>query len=707
MENLVLSNNVKKYFVNALSGIGMYQTTNYNAQTGFPAMAEADIVKMLDDPKTTALNLYQNIALSATESLFNDRRSAQYLPKKTALDRKTISSIISQISVGGSVMDDAQRDDYLHDVVYNVQNDATVENIIMTLTAGVADQHLTNAEKDEALAFWDEIHYADFKDWLVKNNRYQPQQFAQWLLEQRGGHLNEQNPYTRLLKYYRIEKVESNLLNQTLKVYGANNDAAARAFLGTEIPSKDALQNVPAAQKAQIESIWQKLEADPDLLKNSQAFCKARCEAQGLGDPTVKFSMLDVLAAAGNSSVQLITFFQTRSKEQDAKQKEDPKNSGVTKENKIGNLMGKTGRTFVKTVGNGVGAAVSFDSEITPSGKSGPWRGYHELYTRLYNFLQKDIYANIQMIGDVTAQMQRKGYGDFSTKEADVMREKEDLTKAWQTDYKPIPNACKNENGELNVAGEFINKTKARLLADKMRLTEVTLDIQDRHKSVQDPNFEKAKNVKAYLEQRIKTAQTVLDTQIPNPASPVFSDPTYFKMLQDQIIDRENNQDKAGLAMLLYDAESLDANIELRTALASFRALAESPFTPSQQVAKREMAADIFNLRKKYENGKISGADLDEITSRFIGSNKFDRIMADLTTHSSSGMRKEADAQVLGAPKPVFDSRDYKITAEQVTEGIDFFVQNDLIQNAKHEQYNQYMSERYHEQFAQEALMER
>ena len=694
MRNLTLSNGVKKYFVHALKSLGL---RNDDTQ---PELSEAEIERLLVDPNTDSTQILSYIKEALLAQLENDRRGDQYLRRNTAFDRKAAESLLEHVNVNGLSMDATQRRDCLQSITNYAQNSNTIENIIWALCVGLKDQKLTNDEKDEALALWDEIHYADFKSWL--GNQYRANDFNDWLLQERSGQGDPQNPYS--LKYfeYRLEKVENKLKDCVANVLGSMQ--AAESFLETKIRSGNALANLSAVDKTQTEMMWQKLNADKELRDRSMEICRRRCALHGL-DPETEFSIKDVLAAAGNHSKQLITFFQTRSKDQQIQQKNDPINSGITKENKIGNVMGQTGRDYVKTVTGGVGAAVAFDELGLKKGKMGPWRGYQALFERIMKFLQNDIYSNIPVIGFVQGLMTRKGYGSlFGGKEVSVSNNEENLTQAWQTEYKPIPNACKDVNGELNAAGEFVNKLKARLLADKMQFIENTLNLDDCNLSAQQ--HLQTKQLNEYLDKRITTAKKILKEQeekvFNNPNSAILNNVNYYATLENQVLDEQNNKGNKVVEDFLQNRKDKTANDAMATALQTFHRVANSSSTPNQLNAKRMMAAEMFNLVGKVEDSEINNQDLDEMTGRFLGSQEYSRISSDLCKLSPQGKSK-----VNNTPNAQLDSKDYAVSVEHVTMDIDNWVRNDLIQNAKYNEHNQHMINHYRNQFDQEACMER
>ncbi|MBO4726197.1 MAG: hypothetical protein J5598_01175 [Clostridia bacterium] len=697
MRNLTLSNGVKKYFVHALKSLGL---RNNETQ---PELSEAEIERLLVDPNTDSTQILSYIKEALLAQLENDRHGDQYLRRNTAFDRKAAESLLEQVNVNGLSMDATQRREYLQSITNNVQNGSTIEMLILTLSLGLNDQDLNDFEKDEALALWDDIRYADFKSWL--GNQYRADEFNDWLLQERSGQGDPQSSYSCLLQKYRIKNVEKNLEDCTKRVFGSSVDV--QSFLNTKIPTSHndlATWMDPNISKDDAEIMWQKIKANESLFQSSIKFCEQRCKVDGK-NPKTEFSIKDVLAAAGNSNEQLITFLQTRSKDQKIQQKNDPKNSGMTKENKIGNVMGKTGRKFVEKINDGIGASVEFDKELgMKKGKKGPWRGLQPLLEQISTFFKEVLYKYMPIIGFVQGMMESLGYACFDPKEADTIRNEEDLTQAWQTEYKPIPNACKDVNGELNAAGEFVNKLKARLLADKMQLIENTLNLDDCNLSAQQ--HLQTKQLNEYLDKRITTAGEILKEQeekvFNNPNSAILNNVNYYATLESQVLDEQNNKGNKVVEDFLQNSKDKTANDAMATALQTFHRVANSSSTPNQLNAKRMMAAEMFNLVGKVEDSEINNQDLDEMTVRFLGSQEYSRISSDLCKLSPQGKSK-----VNNTPNAQLDSKDYAVSVEHVTMDIDNWVRNDLIQNAKYNEHNQHMTNHYRNQFVQEACMER
>ena len=130
------------------------------------------------------------------------------------------------------------------------------------------------------------------------------------------------------------------------------------------------------------------LKANNDLMKQSLDFCRQRLavnntqlqQGQTLEDA---LTLGDVLAVAGNEKAQVVTYFQTRSAEQQIQAEIDPKKFECKKENKIGNTLGDKGRGFIKKQ-TGSNAVLDYDVvKAIKAGRQGPWRGFGKLYKKI------------------------------------------------------------------------------------------------------------------------------------------------------------------------------------------------------------------------------------------------------------------------------------------------------------------------------------
>lgn len=694
MQNVVFSKNVKQYLIHALKGIGLRGT---QPQAGaYPEMSEADILKLLDHPQTTFNDIYNRIKLAVAHQLQNDAKTSKYVQSNTAFDRQTIKSVLGNIPINNKKFPfrDQAGDSYLRDLtgtgidndgnintLNSFQLDETAEAVIVTVLAGMPEKDLEDNEKDEAAWFWNEVQYAGYKKWLInEKHSYQP-------------HLpfNQQKPS---FEVYHREKLRAELFDRTMAC--CNNDAkVTQGILDYKITEPEMIH---------------KFSADEQLWQRSRKLCTTRGK-----NPDTDLTIADVLLVMSDESSKsrLTTFFQTRSREQQDQQKANPKMSGVHRQVKVGNVIGEAGRKLVKAK-TGRGVVVDFDKVGgMRKAKQGPWRGYKELYDKILSFLT-DLYRSVPAIGFVQRILERDGV-IFSSGNSKEIISSEDLTKAWKTDYKAMTDAYKEnpQQGQttkstLNVAGEFYNKTKARLLADKMRLSSKQAQIADDY-AQNHTDLSQLNEQVAYLQQRINTAEQILHQQMPNPNSPTFNDPNYFAMLESQIMAEDANQENEGARRFLENTKHHDANQEMIDALDEFKRAANGT-TSNQQAAKREMAVEMFHLQSKVENNEINDQDLDGMTDRFVKSGLLSQMCWELNRLSPIGEQKSLANAKADGPEPKivpFDSRDYMITAVDTNAAINQFVEKDLQQNAAKDNYNAYMADQARSKILDAVIAER
>ncbi|MCM1404666.1 MAG: hypothetical protein NC133_04190 [Prevotella sp.] len=690
MNNIVLSPNVKQTLIDTLKGLGLHKIApQIDAYT---EMSEADIALWLDDPTTTTDDVFDRIKLAVLQQIQNDAKSKKFLQSNTAFHRHTMKSVLMNIADKNHQQYPFRgqaADLYLRHLTAagvdkdgnigafdSFQLDVTAGDVISMVYAGTAEKNLTDDEHNEAAWFWNEVQYAGYRKWLInEQGSYQP-------------HLpyNQQTPPFAV---YHREKLRAELLVRTTAC--CNQDVKmAQSILDYKITKQE---------------IIHKFAADDQLWRHSRQLC----ELQGK-NPDTDLTMADVLAAMSDESAKtrLLTFFQTRSREQ----KTNAKKLGINRQNKIGNVMGETGRKLVKAA-TGQSVAVDFDTFTAKKGKGGPWRGYKPMYDRILAFLT-NIYSNIPVIGFVQQLLERHGVvmPSATNQIANLPRK---LESAWETDYRKMPAdyTVPAQDGQtqtdmtLNVAGEFYNKAKARLLADKMRLQNKQAEICDDYTQA-NPNLPELKQQVAYLQQRIVTAEQILQ-QMPPKNTSEFHDPRYFAMLEDKILAQKENKDNAGVNAFLDTTKNHSANDEMIDALQQFN-LAVQGTTTNQQAAKRAMAVEMFHLRgqmRRAEDGTNQvmshpQAVLDGITERFVQSGALHQMVQDLKQLAPSGQQKRQQN-----PDQELNSQDYAITAVDVNAAIDQFVRKDLQQNAAKTQYDTFMANQARSKILDAVIAER
>lgn len=666
MENIKLSANVKQYFINALKGIGIGDISKASGK--FVEMSEYEIGELLNNRKTTTDLIYQYIKEAVLQQLRNDQQSEQYTKKTNAFDRATVQKILENKTFEtqhGNVQFNPQICETcinnLTDSTIqpnNFQLDQTTEIVISTLFAGMNEQKLSKNEKGEAAVIWNEIHMTGYKKWFETKTGSRP-----------NLPYSEQTP--SFSDYYK-EKLKEDLLKET----------TARC-------DGDQVRALEILQSKVDDDMLNYLKANDQLLNQSYAFCQ-ECGK----NPQEDLTMADVLAVMSTESAatQVTAYFQTRSREQQTIVKAKPNTIEVNRQNKIGNLIGNVGKKVVKLKTHKDVLVAADAKGSLRQGKSGPWRGYKSLYDRILAFL-RELYNSVLSagtVGFVQGIMEKRGTWINTEVRLDnnYTHEPKNLTQSWQTDAQTIPDEyfvdAQTAKTTLNVAGEFYNKTKARLLADKMRLISLSAKMEDASKQTQD--LTNLREEAQYFEQRINTAEGLLQNAIPESQSESFHDQKYFDLLEKRILAEENVKND-NVKQFLKVTKNYSANDEMIAALKQFKQQTANAKVgqPSQIKAKRAMAVEMFQLYSSVNNGTLTGGDLDAMTERFMQS-RIEQMCDDLHQYSAQGREKFNANQ-----NSQLNSQDYVITAVDVNAQIKDFVENDLIHNAAKTQYEQHL----------------
>lgn len=667
MENVVLSANVKKYLVNALKGLGIREP-KLNKQGRYPELTEAAIANLLDDSNTTFFGIYVRIKCAVLHQLQNDAMASRHaegpncVKDETAVDRQTVKKLLQdftkqQNSSDAIILDPETSDKLLRRLTAsdvgidgkilagNVSGniDSVIEETMKAIMVGLSDKKLSVEEKRAVSLFLNEIRYAGFKDWLMnKTNQYSEQKFN--LLVQ--GNVNE-SKYGSLYTKYNVEKVRAEVLNRTVdcltelaieqnkeklrKTKPKRNESdieesaknmVNRDYIKTS--AEDLLSRVLKDNKKDTLNI---LSVDSGLKNRAEEFQKKRI-AVGLDD-IKDLTLLDVLVAVGNDKTQLKAFIEARAVEQECNLERNPKFFEVKKENKIGTILGEQGLKHLKS--QGVTVNVDHDIATIKSGKKGPWRGYKALFDRCYNYYQSEIYGPIPSIGLIQGIMSEKGTYKDSEKQNTVKK----MEEPWKTDYGEMPADYKDENGVLNLAGEFYNKTKARILLDKSRISHWKyLDAKTRPAGVSGVSAKNDERL-AYLQNRITVAEDILANKMPKKGTADFDKEETYAKFEAQIIDKEHNQDD--LIQDLVDDEVDGRPFNPNAAwCAVYRNLNEvvDDKTPAGREATREMANDIFGLQGQYAKDKVNNDDLEALAKDFVYGNDVGRQMYDLVDNN-------------------------------------------------------------------------
>ncbi len=674
MQNLQLSNNVKKYFVNALKGLGL------RSKNSPEELSSMTIANLLDNPNTTPFDIYYQIRLAVLQRLRNDAFTTKALQKDTAFNRNTVKLVLNNLNVDPQLATNIQNnsDELLRDlsasgvqengnitsstVSHRGHVDEVVENVIVTLMAGVPEQNLNSDdsnhdEKQQAVDLWNEIRYAMFKRRLITTGHYDENKFNAWI---KTGEYNEE--YARLHQKFHVGRIRSDLIAEVkTRFLGGGTDSEAEAFLNTKIQGNE---------------LKQILEANGVLLKDCKLYCQRRCQAEQVQYDENQLTLFDVLAAAGSAKKQIITFFQERSQEQKQDQIQNPSTTEVKKENKIGNVMGNAGRAFVKEA-TGIGTNVDFDEIGLKDGRKGPWRGYKSLFESILRFIG-DFYGKIPTIGFVQNLMARElgySFAPESARKNDKSDETEDK-QPWETGFKEMPKEYYNEDGTFNLAGKFYNKTKARLLNDRMSLVEITQKYEKTKNEAE--KLEIQKNI-AYLQIRIVMADEILKNKMPDPTSSDFNNPDYYADLERKIIAEEENEDSNEyIKANIKDDKVKNANDYMVQSLDRLRNMSEEP-SPDAVKSKREMAKVMFNLENKCQIGEVSDKDLDGMVERFYNSDKYRRMRYMLNNPTEVSV--DDDEHIID---------EFELNAVDAMLCVNQLVEKDLKENAIKSEYDQY-----------------
>ena len=669
--NLLLSPKVKKYFVYALKGIGI---RGRDAQKVEHEMTESEINAYLD--QATPQDVFAKIAEAARYQLQKDAQNERRLQKCSAYKRNTIVNAVSNNDFSAQGALDLSKENAL-DYVNSVcdSNDASYrsflsQTVIETLKAGIREQGaLSDEDKDvakklreEALVVWDKISNSELDSFNA--------QFKQ--------RLNNAEFNQKLLRVTLYEK--------TVNMFGGNKTLAEN-FLNSKF---DAKANGY-------------LKVNEKILEGAKQNCKNR----GAKEINMNDVMLSLMQ--DYSVEQTITYIQTRSQEQKDLQKNGDKT--ITRENKIGNLMGKDGRKMVDR------AAINYDNAKKKSKKGKKmWLGYKKIYDRILNFVRY-LLGGAMLGGWAERVAARRGFRFLGNKE--INKEKIDTTP-WEIEMEKDPRQLNNQDGDNEVAKKFYEKTKARLLSDKMRVANLqvlisnplTLPEKQEELGAQDN----------YLKQRIKTAEEVIQEIKSLPVDdPMLQEPKYFELLETRILnekcldkykvetnqeiteeiqgdvksDKSVQQDKqeqqeqqeqkeqkeilspayVAVEKLIKADKNQSANAEMGQALLQFKNLCKGTMTPVKARMKIAMSRELFGIPEE----KLSDKDLNEMTDRFVDG-KLKDLRAGLTTYD------QTTNQTTGT-----QNESYQVNVKQAFSEINSFIKDDLKQNAMAEKYQHFI----------------
>ena len=654
-----LSPSVKKYFVNALKGIGLVDT--YNGRI----MSNNQIAEYLDQTTTDFNVIFNDIQVSIQRPLLDDMAGDENLNKATAFNCNTVSTLFTENSfqVGQQSIkvdsDSAKAFISSFRKIDDANFEPVTQAVVDQLISGVKEQkYLNDAEKVEAISFWEQIRDCAYYTFLSKRPNLKPNQ------DLRNTFYGE-----RVVKTLK-EKIQ-------------------RDIMGGDAQKTDDFLDAKIDDKARIY-----LEANCDLLKKSEEVCR-----RFQHDPQTELKIGHVLLALGEDYKvkEVINYFQERSQAQRIVER-DPRQKEVNRENKIGNLMGKESRKQLAKMNGGL--AVYSDTDKVKKGKTN-WRGYKALYDRISNFMSKQ-YESVQAIGYIEAIMKRKGYlADINYTKVEKER---DLTKLWQTNLESeIPTQYLNDNQKsMDYAGEFYHETKARLLADKMRLKRVEAQIAE-SALIQGEDLQSLEQISNFLQNRIKRAGEGLDNLARAKMSSEFEKPEIQKnftakvenyILYDAVEKKDNdNFEVSNDGKEIFSVEFMtkisackSANDDMIDALQEFQCVGAGT-TASQKIAKISMARELFGL----QNNEIEDKAIDEMADRFLNT-ECQKLITYLKLYKKSGAdkaKKNGTHNVAGRVicKEKLKSDDYRFRAIDANAKIKEFVTKDLQQNYYKNEY--------------------
>ncbi len=669
-----LSKNVKKYFVNALRGIGFVSSLPNNNLV--QELSEVEISYYLDRSTTTFETIFQDISKSVKNQLNKDEQSGdKNLQKFTAFNLKTTELFFNENQF---VPGQKKIDDKFISSVFGI-SDSNIEiatrTIIEQLITGVKEQkYLTKQEKEEVSNFWTIIRDSEY---LADKNPNKPK--------------SSEDYYSQKAINNMKEKIKNDMMN--------GNQQETDKFLKTIIDNDARIY----------------LEANVVLLKHSENICIK----QGR-NPETQLQVGDVVLALSQDCQikQVVTYFQERSQEQRVIERKNNQKE-VTKENKIGNLIGRESRKKLAKVNGGL--AVYADENKLKSGKQ-IWRGYKPLYDRIEGFL-KNIYRPVQAIGFSEKVMIRKGFLKSIRKKSKGNDDQlPDYTQFWQADIETeIPQEYLNNNSKpMDYAGEFYHETKARLLADKMRLQRLYAEIADLQ--LLDEDTQDLAQEVTFLEGRIERASRGIEKLQNARTKNDFSDPETQKVftskIEDYILDDElaqaqvQNQDdeqiqedageqvqeqtqeeqepiRATKRFTKEEAIHKSANDDMIDALNELKAVGNAT-TVNQRRAKINMAKELFGQH----DDRFNDSQLEGMVDRFL-SKECDCLINQLSACSQSGLDKKATSGECEINGRIYcnerlKSEDYTLRAVDANLEIKNFVVDDIQKNISVAEFHKY-----------------
>ncbi len=315
--------------------------------------------------------------------------------------------------------------------------------------------------------------------------------------------------------------------------------------------------------------------------------------------------VLDLLMTVSQNitKVQVQAFCEQRATEQD---KVGEQRLGLEDPTRLTNTFGHAGRETVENLIDGQITKKMVPATKVTDGASLPdhaWRGYTKL-ANLITQTVKRMYGAVQT-GEFVSRL-------LSKKTASEGRGPKDLR--WEIkDYAVMPDAYRDKQGNLNAAGEFFERTQARLMADKVKIEEYKLKVQAA------PKDQDAAAQLQYYTYRARLAADALDNvaAATKGDKDLLNDQAYFQQLDNQIVmvaspdypHTEQLLDNDAVAAMALQDENRTNEEYWVDALQTFKNHNDQAPATAENDASYRMLAEMFSLGNRY--GKdITKSDL-------------------------------------------------------------------------------------------------
>ena len=350
-----------------------------------------------------------------------------------------------------------------------------------------------------------------------------------------------------------------------------------------------------------------------DSYKAASAARQARGEAGALAgvsnDGQVR--VLDLLMSMSKTvtKAQVTAFCEQRATEQN---QVNGQRMSVDDPARLVNVLGHEGRKAVEQTIDGHISNKLIPATKTPRGTPLPdhaWRGYTKM-AALIKETVKHMYGAVQT-GEFVERMLAKKNAPISH---DHGRPQWEIEK-----YATMPETYRDaQTGKLNAAGELFERVQARLMSDKVKITEYQVKVQAK------PKDQTAIAQLQYYQYRVMVANDTLAQMADDTAADpdLLQDQNYTQYLDNQILllaNRNYDPKKTQALNALLDVDVVSAIVEQdekRTseaywvdALQTFKSHNDQAVDTAANDASYRMLAELFGLSDRY--GKdITKADL-------------------------------------------------------------------------------------------------